>query len=159
PTSGGALNVPWDFLRLHEIYSEPTLVPDADHRFLALLIAEGAVSEIVTTNWDPLVERAYEALELPPPLEVVACNPELQRQCLGALFLKIHGCAKRMVDDPDLYRPHMVATRTDITEWDQLALFQPFKEKVRAILRERPAIFVGLSGQDFNLQALWVTAR
>jgi hypothetical protein len=53
----------------------------------------------------------------------------------------------------------MVATRTDITEWDQLPLFEPFKEKMRVILRERPAIFVGLSGQDFNLQALWVTAR
>jgi hypothetical protein len=156
---GGPQNVPWDFLQLHEVYSDPAITPDAEHRFLALLVAEGAISEIVTTNWDPLIERAHNALGTSPALEIVASNSELNRPCLGTLLLKIHGCAQKMKDNPAQYRQHMIVTRTDITQWTQLPLFQPFKEKVQTILRERPAVFVGLSGQDFNLQALWVTAR
>jgi len=52
----------------------------------------------------------------------------------------------------------MVATRGDINRWNADAFFQPFREKVRTMLREKPAIFIGISGQDFNLQAECATA-
>jgi hypothetical protein len=145
-----------DFLRLHELYSDSSVKPDAEHRLIALLMAEGAVSEVVTTNWDPLVERGYGDLRCTSPLEVVACSAELSRAGHGPLLLKIHGCAERMKANPARYRPHMIATRHDINRW--APEFQGFREQVRTMLRAKPAVFIGISGQDFNLQAQCVEA-
>jgi len=66
-----------DLLELQKIYSDVSVLPDAEHRLISLLIAEGAVSELITTNWDPLIERAYAALGCTPTLMVVACNAEM----------------------------------------------------------------------------------
>ena len=148
----------WDFLRLQEHYSNSLITPDAEHRFLALLICEGGVSEIITTNWDPLIERAYRALQCAPPVEVVACNDELNRPGIGGLIFKIHGCAELMNANPPRYRRNMVVTREDIVRWTADPFFDPFKEQVRTLLRQKPAVFVGISGQDFNLQTQCVTS-
>jgi hypothetical protein len=52
----------------------------------------------------------------------------------------------------------MVATHNQITRWSIEPFFKPFVERLRALLRERPSLFVGISGQDFNLQSQCVAA-
>src|SRR5207248_6748109 len=67
-TPGGAVNLPWDFLKLHEVYANPAVSPDAEHRFIALLTAEGAIAQVITTNWDPLTEKAFRGLTIALPM-------------------------------------------------------------------------------------------
>lgn len=57
---GTVVSLIWDILKIHEMYALDDPDPDAEHRFLALLMAERVVEESVTTNWDDLVETAFE---------------------------------------------------------------------------------------------------
>jgi hypothetical protein len=153
-------SIPWDVLKLQEMYSDPSKEPDAEHLCLALLIEEGFLLNLVTTNWDPLIEKAHTACcnGRTSTLDVVACNEELSRQGSGRAprLLKIHGCAKKAVGDSLRYLPFMVATKHQIAMWTGR---EPIRDATRALLREGPALFIGLSGQDFNLQMLFVDVR
>lgn len=157
-TGGGPLDIPFDILHLDETYGAAAVVPDAEHRLLALLVAEGAVTQIVTTNWDSLTERAHQALGVGPTLQVIACTAELDGAGGAAIVFKVHGCAERTRAEPGKYKRHMVATHNQITRWSIEPFFEPFVERLRTLLRERPSLFVGISGQDFNLQSQCVAA-
>lgn len=161
--AGGSLTVRWDILNLIGLYSNPAIVPDAEHEFAVLLLAEGVWSQAVTTNWDALIEGADSLLSdgERPLLQSIACNDELNVGNPGApRLLKIHGCAAKVAVDLDRYRPYIVATELDIRQWtDEGGAARPFHEAMRNMLRERTVIFIGLSGQDFNLQMQFIAAR
>lgn len=154
--NGAFESVRWDILKLDEIYGDASVQPDAEHRFLALLVQEGVVTQMVTANWDALIELAHEycCTDSDPTIHVVASNDELDAVGTGtqARLLKIHGCARKMLQDPDKYKRYMVATQPEITRWQADPYFDPLKEAARTLLRERAGLFIGLSAQDFNLQ-------
>jgi hypothetical protein len=151
----------WDVLELQHVYGDP-VPPDAEHRLLALLIEEGVVSELVTTNWDPLIEAASEACRPGgvQAIRIVACTAELagSDDPGGARLLKIHGCARKALGNPATYKGFLVATKTHITRWCDSDLQRPFRELANTILREKFAFFIGLSGQDHNLQVACAAA-
>jgi NAD-dependent SIR2 family protein deacetylase len=92
-------------LKLQDIYGDTSVQPDAEHRFLALLIAEDIVTELVTTNWDPLIELAGGACSSGAvhTIRIVARNEEVSgSHDAGARLLKIHGCARKALRDPPL---------------------------------------------------------
>lgn len=143
----------WDVLSLPERFSDPSLTPDAEHYLIAVLLEEGVVSRLVTTNWDPLIERAHEQLTNTNgrPLHVVASADDLEGT--GDVFLlKAHGCAAKAHADRDLYGDNFVATELQIAEWGDTAGTRPLKEKANTVLRESHACFIGLSAQDENLK-------
>jgi hypothetical protein len=146
------LLITWDLLKLQEKYSDPSKTPDAEHRFVALLVEEGIITELITTNWDALVELAHEECRVGKQLTMqsVACGNEWTRNGFRSRLIKIHGCARKVRSNEALYRPFLVATRTDIRTW--LNRFEPFKTAFKTILREKTAFFVGLSAQDWNIQ-------
>ena len=152
----------WEVLGLQKVYADPGTQPDAEHTFLCLLVYEGILTDLVTTNWDPLIEVADENSRqgTTRALKIVACNEELDgsRDGGSARLLKIHGCARKASDDPDKYRPFLVTKRSQINAWSKDKVHEPMRVHVEALLREKPAFFIGLSGQDFNLQAEYVTA-
>lgn len=151
------LTVTFDLLKLHEIYGDNSQQPDAEHRFLALLVAEGVLDELVTTNWDALIEAAHESCGngADRNLDVIAASEEIDGTGIAgnARLTKIHGCARKTLAEPGRYRQHILATRTDITAWGHKPELAPFRDMVHQLLRERPALFIGLSGQDWNLQS------
>ncbi|HMO15660.1 MAG TPA: SIR2 family protein [Pirellulaceae bacterium] len=145
----------WDILHLDKIYGNNEVAADSDHTLLALLLAEGAFYELVTTNWDALVEQSHfdvcasgchnlsvvvEAADIPGSREA------------KARIIKVHGCARRCLDDQSK-RSQMVATRTQIQQWERGPGREGIKDLLRTVIRERPFIFIGLSGQDWNLQS------
>ena len=152
----------WEVLELQKVYADPATEPDAEHVLLCLLLHERVLTDLVTTNWDPLIEMAYQnsRQNTTRTLNVVACNDELDgsRDGGSARLLKIHGCARKASDNPDKYRKFMVCKRSQISNWIRGDLHAPIRTEVGALLREKPAFFIGLSGQDFNLQAECVTA-
>src|SRR5262249_39249726 len=76
---------------------------------------------------------------------------------VGRRLTKVHGCACRSVSD-STKRNLMVATRSELQAWQTSHDRDPIKELVRNILRERPSLFVGISGQDWNIQVEVLTA-
>src|ERR1019366_3731493 len=150
----GPLRISWDLLKLHEMYGDPSKKPGAEHRFVALLIEEGIIAEMLTTNWDALVELAHEECRSGKPLtlQTVACSNEWNRNGCRSRLIKIHGCARKVRSNAAVYRPFLIATRTDIRTWIASQRFEPFQTAFKAILREKTAFFVGLSAQDWNIQ-------
>jgi hypothetical protein len=148
-------NFAYDILNITQLYSDPTKSPDTEHRFIAMLIEEGVCSIVVTTNWDSLIEQAHS--ELAPSgsisLDVIVSGDDLLNS--GGPnkrnLIKIHGCAKKSLTSPQ-YKKFMVATEPEIASWTEDPIFRPIREKISTTLRENPALFVGLSGQDFNLK-------
>lgn len=152
--AGTRISLSWDILHLDQIYGNDGVDPDAEHILLAVLSAEGVFKELVTTNWDGLIEKAHSiccngnghALSV----VVEACDIAGSRDAATRLT-KVHGCACRCVHDPSK-QSLMVATRSDIQNWKESHERQPLRDLVRTIVRERPALFIGLSAQDWNLQ-------
>jgi hypothetical protein len=158
---GHAVDLFWDVLQLQIVYSSPAVEPDADHRFLALLIEEGIFTDLVTTNWDSLIEVAHQrcCTIVGRSLKVVVRCEEIDGSRDGPCrLLMIHGSALRAAQNPDRYRPYLVVTQHHVTSWASDNLRSPLREAIRNILRERPALFIGLSGQDYDLQAACIAA-
>ena len=153
--NGQTISLAWDFLRLHELYGNPSIEPAVDHWLLALLIAERTIPIIISTNWDDLLEKAYEVCVQEPQsqLRVIASTDDLMMggASTRTILFKIHGCARKMQSDPSQYRDFMIINRSDILAWSG-AQYIPFRDFLRTYLRTHLAIFVGLSGQDLNLQ-------
>jgi hypothetical protein len=137
------------------IYDDAAIVPDAEHHLVVALSREGVVSEIITTNWDPLLERAEEAARgsHAPCFYVVVCADDFARGRNGSLtrLLKIHGCARSCVANPGKFKPYFIVTRLDLGAWKVDARFQGFRDTSTALLTGTQSLFVGLSVQDFNL--------
>jgi hypothetical protein len=76
------------------------------------------------------------------PEEMSARRPQL---------LKIHGCARQAERDRARYGSVLVATKTHIDRWIA-AEHGAFQDFLRNLVRQRGAVFVGLSAQDDNLQ-------
>jgi hypothetical protein len=155
------LSIPWEILRLQNVYSDDSKEPDAEHRIVAAMIEESFLSDLVTTNWDPLLEKAYSGCRAgkTDELEVIAANDDLSRHNHGSAprLFKIHGDARKSVADPTHYLQFMVATSDEIAKWERAA--GPIAEASRALLRERPSMFIGLSGQDGNLKTLFANVE
>jgi len=160
-SAAGEVSVRWDLLNLIEVYSDPAVEEDAEHRFIALLVREGVWPQSVTTNWDGLIERAYEGFSdgIAPDLFTVASNADLETngQHSSHLF-KIHGCAKKARVDSTNYKPYMVATELEIGEWVDREQTRSIREAVRTLIRTKTILFIGLSGQDFNLKLQAIAA-
>lgn len=146
-----------DVLCVPSEYANPATRPGLEHRLLALLISEGFVGEIISTNWDDLVEKAVEDLDLGQILRVVASPSDLPASRPGARLTKIHGCARRTGQDP-VYADYIVATSDDLAAWNELPKWHRIRETVHAEMDARRSSFLGLSAQDFNIQATHVRA-
>ncbi len=149
--------IAWDLLKVQEVYDDPEVEPDADHRLIALLIAEGVVRKVVTTNWDPLIEDAFAACHgdsAGSGLTVVAGGSQVHDTQPPVIY-KIHGCARHMRRQPDLHRRWLVATESQIRGWYDDDEWQAFRDQVEVLIRNSRSLFIGLSAQDENLQVIY----
>lgn len=108
---------------------------NAAHRIITQLSKEGLISEVVTTNWDTLIEHGIRRAGVPFTPVV---NPQLLREggvAGGVRVAKIHGC----IDHPEAA---LRATETELREWAAewaRVLFE-------YLARTRTFVFVGYSG-------------
>ena len=144
-----------DIVRIPEVYGRDDLELDAEHTLLAALIAEGVISDLVTTNWDPLIERAYQSMSVPDDLTVVA-HPDDMGPGRPRL-LKMHGCARLSLQNRSKYGKYIVYTGEQVDAW--ATNVPQFKEALGTSLRERPVMFVGCSGRDTDIKQAVMLAR
>lgn len=151
----------WDVLHVDEIYDDADVDPDAEHRFLALLILEGALGSIVTTNWDPLIEDAYQeaAKHLDTPdLKTVVRPADIDGTGGQPSLTKMHGCARTAKHHPDA-REFVVGTAQQVKAWPVKPEVKPIKDRVTEISRAYQVLYLGLSGQDLNIQQQHIEAE
>lgn len=109
--------------------------PNLSHRVIAELCKEGLVREVITTNWDILVEGALQQAR--QPYSVIVRAQSLDTEPVGStLVIKVHGC----IDHPESIKAR--AEDIDSSEWRAgwvSALFE-------TVLRTRALLFAGYSG-------------
>lgn len=103
------------------------------------LLASLPVREVVTTNYDQLFERAWEAIR--KPLSVL---PHAPRPGAPGWLLKMHGC----VADP----ASIVLTREDYLRYDHRR--EALSGIVQALLITKHMLFVGFSLTDDNFHRI-----
>ncbi len=150
---------PFDYL-LWDVLDFPTTFAaqkaDAEHLAIAMLVLEGAVSDLATANWDGLLEAAMVELGRPNETFRVAVTGDDLRGPLGiGTLYKFHGCANRAIENEADYRPLLVAREADITHWAQKLPYTRMREQLRALIARSRTLMIGLSGQDTNIQQLF----
>jgi SIR2-like domain len=107
----------------------------AAHRAIAAMVAEGFNVEIVTVNYDPLLEKALDEEGLSPTVIYSAATyRQLTEQ--SAFVIKIHGCPFRD-NDPN----HLVMMKEELSEPPPWVI-----TFLKGRLPERVFIYVGFSG-------------
>lgn len=147
----------WDGLNVAATYGDPALHPDAEHYCVAILMLEGVVSSAPTTNWDGLVEAAMGDLagDTDGFLRVIVAPQDFRAPALQAELVKFHGCAVRAAADETAYRRRLIARTVQISGWTAKHENQLMKNRLEDLFATRPALVVGLSAQDANVQSVF----
>lgn len=127
---------------------------------MAILVLEGVASSIATANWDGLVEKAIDELTGGVEKLVVCVRAEdLRQAALSAQIIKFHGCAVLAVKDEATYRPFLVARASQINRWAAAPENKAVIGRLKDIAVSKPTLMMGLSAQDFNIQAFFAEAE
>ena len=78
---------------------------------------------------------------------------------MPADLVKFHGCAVKAAEDPHHYRHLLIARLTQISGWTADPEKRLMKERLEYLLTSQPALIIGLSAQDQNIQAMLHQAR
>jgi SIR2-like domain len=145
----------WTAVDVRETYGSPAIAPGPEHQLLAMLVSEGVLSEIVSTNWDGLIERAVadgEPTGVGPVLAVFMSSDDFRDSRGDVALYKVHGCAVR-ARASEAYREYLVAQTRDIAVWSRSQLFRSVRTKVETLAQTRRTLVLGLSIQDYDLLA------
>jgi hypothetical protein len=148
----------WNALDIVRVYAPERPVADCEHLCIALLILESSVQNIVSTNWDGLVEAAVEELAgvaSAQTLGVCVLPRDLQEEQARAVMYKVHGCAVLARDNEAEYRPLLIARVRQIAGWTSGLSSDAAKARLVDLARTTRTFMVGLSAQDHNIQFIF----
>jgi hypothetical protein len=122
--------------------------PDVAHMFIACLLIEGRITQVLTTNWDRLIEKAIARNTSKPCSEtakVVIDDPSWLDRFTGppVIFAKIHGCATQYPTNCD----EIVITTTDL----HIAAAPGWRHDAVHDILSRRVLFCGYSASDYTL--------
>jgi hypothetical protein len=122
--------------------------PDAAHCYIAFLLAENTIRELVTFNWDRLVEIAFEQYVARPIQETASvindCTSWTQRRYgPSATIVKLHGCASQFPAEI----AKIVVTRIHLIN---ASLSERWQVKAMEILFNNVVLICGFSGGDYD---------
>lgn len=148
----------WDVIDVGATFADATMTPDVEHLCLGALSLEGAIPEMLSANWDPLIERAVDTLTdgnavLSPT--VVARPADLQLPRNKTRLIKFHGCAVKALGEPGAYRQWLVATHDQIVGWCTQSDNQGLVTALTHIVGTKRTLMLGLSAQDVNIQGIF----
>lgn len=148
----------WTVIDVGATFADPAMTPDVEHLCLATLSLEGTVSELLSANWDPLVERAVDILTdgnaaLSPT--VVARPADLQLPSHKTRLIKFHGCAVKAQADPGQYRQWLVASNDQVAAFCTQANNKGLVTALTHVVGSKRTLMLGLSAQDANIQSIF----
>jgi hypothetical protein len=148
----------WNVIDVGATFADPAMIPDVEHLCLAALSLEGTAPEMLSANWDPLIERAVVTLTdgnvaLSPT--VVARPADLQLPRNKTRLIKFHGCAVKAQGDPGQYRQWLVASNDQVAAFCTQANNQGLVTALTHIVGSKRTLMLGLSAQDANIQGIF----
>lgn len=148
----------WTVIDVGATFADAAMTPDVEHLCLAALSLEGTTPEMLSANWDPLIERAVDTLTdgnaaLSPT--VVARPADLQLPRNKTRLIKFHGCAVKAQDDPGQYRQWLVASNDQVAAFNTQANNQGLVTALTHIVGSKRTLMLGLSAQDANIQGIF----
>ncbi len=151
----------WNAVDVPATFAPAGAEPDCEHVCLGVLGIEGVVPDLVSANWDGLVEAA--ALQLregaDDVLRVCVRPDDLREARRRTRLLKFHGCAVRAAADPGVYRPLIVARLSQITDWHVNGAYAAIRDQLVNLAVTSPTLMIGLSAQDTNIQHVFADAQ
>jgi SIR2-like domain len=141
-----------ELCRILEIERFCRLRPTRAHRYLAFLAREGLIKEIITTNYDQCLEKAFNeswvpAREHPQPHVVHDADTNIHRMQHGEpplTIYKINGCAGQFERTAESAR-RIVLTELDLQAWHGEGwASRVFAERVG----QRPVILSGFGAEE-----------
>lgn len=148
----------WTVIDVRATFADLAMAPDVEHLCLATLSLEGVVSEMLSANWDPLVERAVDLLtdgNLALSPTVVARPADLQLPRNKTRLIKFHGCAVKAQADPGQYRQWLVASNDQVAAFCTQMKNQGLVTALTHIVGSKRTLMLGLSAQDANIQSIF----
>jgi hypothetical protein len=134
--------------------------PDVEHLCVGMLAAEGAVAEIVTANWDGLLESAIRELGYSIDFyRICVRGNDFRGPAAATKLLKFHGCALRAISHEGLYRPLLIARAPQIVGWSGNNNFAMVRQYMTSVAAQFRTLMIGMSAQDVNIQQIFQTAR
>lgn len=148
----------WTVIDVGATFADAAMTPDVEHLCLAALSLEGTAPEMLSANWDPLVERAVDTLTdgnaaLSPT--VVARPADLQLPRSKTRLIKFHGCAVKAQGDPGQYRQWLVASNDQVAAFCTQTNNQGLVTALTHIVGTKRTLMLGLSAQDTNIQGIF----
>ncbi|MBZ5505082.1 MAG: SIR2 family protein [Acidobacteriia bacterium] len=155
---------PADYLLWEAVDVPATFVhanPDCEHLCLGILALEGVLPDLVTPNWDGLIETAVAELTNGSGTTLVVCvvPDDLREPLQLTRMLKFHGCAVRAASEPATYRSLLIARYSQIIDWQTNPESAAIRHQLVDIAATKPTLMIGLSAQDVNIQFLFGSAR
>jgi hypothetical protein len=149
----------WEAVDVRSTYGSG-LELDCEHLCLAILVLEGAITEMMSANWDGLIEAALGELNgnAEEVLRVVVLPEELRELDRDLTLLKFHGCAVLASQDPCKYRASIIASRLQITTWSTKTELKPIRDWMVTRASTKRTLMIGLSAQDEDIQQLFAQA-
>lgn len=151
----------WTALDVVAVFANPAIEPGPEHLAIVALVCEGAASEIVSANWDPLIERAlsYAVGDTPGVLQVRVLPADVLDNTARARLYKFHGCAALAAADEPHYRDRIVGRQSQIHGWAAKGENKVIAHKLVDLAISKPTLMLGLSAQDTNIQSIFVEAH
>ncbi|MBY4273770.1 SIR2 family protein [Rhodococcus fascians] len=149
----------WDLVDVRGTYGNPTIEPDVEHLSLAMLSLEGHLPQVVSANWDGLIEMAFDGLDpsnARSSLAVCVVKSELRRSSTSATrLLKFHGCAILAVQDEAVYRKMLVHRASQIARYRLDNDHKAMRMELVSLTNTTRTLMIGLSAQDFDIQDIF----
>jgi hypothetical protein len=148
----------WHGVHVVEAFADPMIEPDSEHLCIVILALEGLLPEIMTANWDGLIEKAARQLTGTDTLINVCVLPEdVRRVGFRVQLFKFHGCAVLAASDEAKYRAHLIARKSQLDGWEKE--HPVTAQRLVNIITSRATLMMGLSVQDANIRSAFVSAR
>lgn len=150
----------WDAVDVRVTYP-PSASPDCEHLCIAILAIEGIVPKVASANWDGLLESAVRELAENPDdiMHVIVRAIDFRDDPARSELLKFHGCAVLAGVDEAEYRDLLIARKTQIAAWMQNPDFEVMRDHLKQLAITKPALVLGLSIQDINIQQVFAQAQ
>jgi hypothetical protein len=151
----------WEAVDVVSSFASIGVDPDCEHYCIAVLALEGLLPNIVSANWDGLIERALEDLTTNDQVIMsIRVRPDdLREPNLRSQLIKIHGCAVRARHDETEYRRYLVGSKTQILTWPHDEDHRVMRQALVLLATTTPTLMIGLSGQDTNIQDIFAEAK
>lgn len=144
---------------LANVYGSPALDPGPCHFLIAILVAEGMLKTMASGNWDALIEKAVlQVTGRTDVLDVYVAAEDARDAGEIAQLAKFHGCAVLAAKDPSRYADKIIATRAQISRFDNHASFRHMRDLLKERTTHFRSLVLGLSVQDHDLLSVFTKA-